>query len=122
MRQWVMKKVVVQCFILGMCLGSAIPSWAYDSVQLAQLKTTKQCPNCDLSRADLQDQDLTGANLTQAFLGGSNLFEAQLQGANLSGADLRVTNLFHANLTSANQQDMNLTGAHRFQTLGLLSP
>ncbi|MEN9218780.1 MAG: pentapeptide repeat-containing protein [Gloeomargarita sp. DG_2_bins_126] len=44
------------------------PAYGYDPTQLAQLKTTKQCPNCDLSRADLQNQDLTGANLQGANL------------------------------------------------------
>lgn len=92
-----MKKVLAEWVILGMYLGSNVPIWAYDPAQLPQLKTTKPCPNCDLSRADL----------TQAFLGGNNLCEAQLQGVNLTGA---------------NQQGMNLMGAHRCQTLGLLSP
>ena len=50
---------------------------AYDEDDLKKLKTTNECPKCDLSQA----------NLTGAYLGdGVNLIDANLTGTDLNSA------------------------------------
>ena len=49
---------------------------------------TNDCPDCDLTLADLRRRDLRGANLS-----GAKLVEADLFSADLSGADLRRADL-----------------------------
>jgi len=78
--------------------GSVSPSAAFDATHLAQLKTTNQCPNCDLSGADLQKADLRNANLKSADLTGANLSGANLHRADLTGANLSNTDLSGATL------------------------
>ena len=51
-------------------------SVAFDAGDLQKLNTAKNCPQCDLSRADLR-----GVNLSI-----SDMREAKLRGANLNGA------------------------------------
>ena len=61
---------------------------AYDEDDLKKLKTTDECPRCDLSQANLTGAYLRGANLT-----GANLTEADLTGANFYRANLANANL-----------------------------
>jgi uncharacterized protein YjbI with pentapeptide repeats len=74
---------------------------------IKQLKSTKSCPKCDLSGADLSGAYIPGANLSGANLSGAYIPDANLTGANLSGA-----NLSNANLTGANLSDADLTGTN----------
>ena len=48
---------------------------AYDEDDLKKLKTTNECPKCDLSQANLTGAYLRGTNLT-----GANLTETDLTG------------------------------------------
>ncbi|MEG3933277.1 pentapeptide repeat-containing protein [Microcoleus sp. T3_B1] len=64
--------------------------------QVKQLLETKQCPECNFSKANLKGLDLQGVNL---------------QGANLEGANLSGSKLANANLKNANLNKANLTGA-----------
>src|SRR3954454_17559132 len=86
-------------FILVLSLFSAVLALPYGSVfaadpnHVAQLRKTKKCGQCDLTKADLPEADLRGADLR-----GPNLFRADLRGANLPEADLTGANLFGANL------------------------
>lgn len=53
---------------------AAIPAaHAANPEHLQRLLKTNQCPNCDLSGADLKDTNLFGANLTNANLKGAIL-------------------------------------------------
>lgn len=79
---------------------------------IQRLLTSKACPFCDLSgadlsqtrlaKADLNGANLSGANLTLADLSGANLQRANLDQADLSGADLSFANLEGANLRGTN--------------------
>ena len=92
--------------------------FAYKESDLKKLLDTKECPECDLSKAGYQSihklstADLSGANLSDANLSDANLGSAKLSGANLSGADLRSASLSGANLTGANLTGADLSGAN----------
>ena len=91
-------------------LALIAPASAEDLGDLNQLLSTKQCSQCDLSRAGLVMADLAGADLNRANLSGANLSQANLTGANLVGANLSGASLHGANLTGANLTGANLTG------------
>ena len=92
--------------------------FAYKESDLKKLLDTKECPECDLSKAGYQSihklstADLSGANLYDANLYDANLGSAKLSGANLSGANLTGANLRGADLSGANLSEANLTGAN----------
>jgi uncharacterized protein YjbI with pentapeptide repeats len=92
--------------------------FAYKESDLKKLLDTKECPECDLSKAGYQSihklstADLSGANLSDANLYAAKLSGAKLSGANLSGANLSDANLGSANLSGANLTGANLTDAH----------
>jgi uncharacterized protein YjbI with pentapeptide repeats len=79
---------------------------------LQRLLKTNQCPNCDLSNADLTDTNLFGANLANANLKGAILKSANLGSANFSDADLSGANLQQAYLDRATLENANLTQAN----------
>ena len=56
---------------------------------LEKLKETNECPECDLSGANLKFANLEWANLKEANLEGANLRHANLRGGNLLGANLK---------------------------------
>jgi uncharacterized protein YjbI with pentapeptide repeats len=106
--------------ILGLVFSStALTAWAFERNDLEQLKTTHNCPKCNLVGADLSPIRLLieGANLEGANLRGANLTTVNLNGANLQNADLRgvFTNWeglgYSVNLNGANMTGANLTGA-----------
>jgi|APSaa5957512535_1039671.scaffolds.fasta_scaffold100586_1 hypothetical protein len=99
----------------GICTGWGGSVQAYDPVDLVHLKTTRDCPKCELADADLfllnlQGANLAGANLAGADLRGANLKEANLSGANLTGADLRGIALDDADLTGARLENTIRSG------------
>lgn len=75
------------------------------------LKETGNCPQCDLSGANLSRFDLSGANLAGVNLSRSKLALANLSDANLQGADLRETNFSGADLGNTDMRGADLTGA-----------
>ncbi|AFY71694.1 pentapeptide repeat protein [Thalassoporum mexicanum PCC 7367] len=110
---------------------------AADPAQVVQLRQTKICQGCDLSRAylvankldyayllsadlsraslsfaSLDHASLSRTNLSGAILDGAVLTNAKLLFANLSDANLAAADLSNANLNSANFQGTNLTGAN----------
>lgn len=112
--------------VLAVCTLYAVGVYAFRPDELQKLKTTKQCPNCDLTGANLVGMDLGNANLLAADLNNANLSTADLASANLSyailananltgadlnGADLTHANLCYTNLTAASLRYTNLTGA-----------
>jgi uncharacterized protein YjbI with pentapeptide repeats len=111
-----MKQLVwVSGLALGylICSGLAIQSaQAYSEADVAKLKNTKKCPNCDLVGADLNQFKLKGANLSGANLTGAKLDFADLQGANLKGANLQGAMITSADLTGANLSEANLQGVN----------
>lgn len=92
-------------------LSTLTPAYAENLEHSRQLLSSKQCPQCDLSRAGLVFADLTGANLAGANLTGANLSQTNLQGADLRGANLTGASLYGANLTGAKLDGANLTAA-----------
>ena len=101
--------------------------YAWDTNDVAKLKTTKICERCDLSKSDLRwanvyaaeidgAPNLVGAVMSFSNLTGSNLYGANLEGAklidsDLSGANLSWASLLYADLTGANLTDAKLRGA-----------
>ena len=72
---------------------------------------TNNCPQCNLSGANLIRLDLSGANLE-----GANLSRAKMSLVNLSGANLRNADLREAVLNGADLADVNLSGADLTRT------
>jgi uncharacterized protein YjbI with pentapeptide repeats len=110
--------------LLVISLGEAAPVKAADPNHVKRLLETKECSECDLSRANLSGADLSfailvNANLMNANLKGANLSGADLTRANLSEADLRQASLNQAVLTSANLNQTNLIGASTNGSRGL---
>lgn len=68
---------------------------------IRQLLASRQCVQCNLSRAGLTVANLSGVNLAGANLSRANLSRANLDGADLRGADLSGANLNGANLSGA---------------------
>jgi uncharacterized protein YjbI with pentapeptide repeats len=89
----------------------AIAQGATGQDALNQLRSTKQCPGCNLQGAKLKRTDLSGANLSNANLTRAELEKANLSNANLSGANLTKADLEDAILSGANLQNANLTRA-----------
>jgi len=90
--------------LLSLSAGGA---GAFKPEDLARLKATNKCVDCDLRGANL-----SGANLSGAILNGANLREANLSGADLTSANLHWANLVVANLGGANLHWANLSGAN----------
>jgi len=81
-----------------------------------ELKSTvkwmaKDCPGCNLEKANLAGADLIGAQLEGADLSGADLNQANLRRANLKDADLEDANLSYANLPGADLRESDLEGA-----------
>ena len=78
---------------------------------ISKLKSTKNCQQCYLKKANLEGANLENsylnkanledANLIEANLIGANLYEANLKGANLEGADLKGAYILEANFRGA---------------------
>ena len=91
-------------------------SFSSDKPAKEELKATvkwmaKDCPGCNLEKANLAGADLIGAQLEGADLTGANLSRANLRRANLKDADLENANLSYANLPGADLQDSDLEDA-----------
>ena len=74
--------------MLSLALILPLSVGAFDPAHLKRLKETKECPKCDLSKADLY-----GAKLQWAYLEGANLTDADLKGANLENAKFCKTRM-----------------------------
>ncbi len=75
-------------------------------------QTARNCPGCNLAKAQLSGSNLLNANLAGANLAGANLSYTTLRHANLRGANLYNANLQGANLSGADLTGANLTGAN----------
>lgn len=89
----------------------SLPAQAENLEHTNRLLSTRQCAECDLSRAGLIFANLAGANLVGANLVQANLSQANLQGADLRGANLVGVSFNGANLMGARLDGANLTGA-----------
>ncbi|MBF2029554.1 MAG: pentapeptide repeat-containing protein [Oscillatoriales cyanobacterium C42_A2020_001] len=96
---------------LATSLSLPLPAYSENIEHTRQLLSTRQCAQCDLSRAGLVFAELAGANLVQANLVQANLSRANLQGADLRGANLVGVSFNGANLVGARLDGANLTGA-----------
>lgn len=95
----------------------ALPASAENLSHTQQLLNTRECQQCDLSRAGFVYVDLSNVDLSGADLSGANLSRAILRGANLSGANLTGAVLFSADLTGANLSNANLAGVDMREAL-----
>ncbi|AFY68555.1 pentapeptide repeat protein [Thalassoporum mexicanum PCC 7367] len=89
---------------------------AENPAHVNRLIMTRQCPYCDLYRANLSLANLRGANLLGADMYSvdlklSDLREANLAAANLYAADLRGADLTGAILAGADLGEAKLCGA-----------
>ena len=99
------RRFAVLCLVTSVV---TIPTFAYDETDFAKLKALNECKGCDLSGADLIEDDLRGAKLRGANLSSAYLNGADLSGANLSGADLRKTNFSKSDLREVNLREADL--------------
>ena len=88
----------------------SLPATAYDTRDLNQLKSQKRCIGCDLSGANLRDENLAGADIRWSNLSEADLERAQLAGADLTGANLTNSKLLRANFEGANLQGVVFHG------------
>ena len=72
--------------------------------KVKELLPTKQCPECNFTKAHLKRLDLQGVNFPGANLERANLLEPKLTQANLKNANLK-----RANLTGADQGCAGIT-------------
>ncbi len=112
-----MKTIILSTAIAGAVVCYATPAFSVNPEHVKRLLDTNQCPQCDLSGADLGEANLYGANLvnadlTNANLAGANLGEADFTDANLTGANLSKAYLRGAVLDNANLSNANLTNAY----------
>ena len=96
---------------------TVLPASAFVPEDLARLKSTKQCPGCDLRGVDLKGAELgqaglEGANLMGANLEGANLQDAVLDDASFENANLKKANLFGASLDNASVAGADFSGAN----------
>ncbi len=112
-----MKTSTLSTAIAAAIVCYASPAFSSNPEHLQRLLETNQCPQCDLSGADLGEANLFGANLVNANLAGANLAKANLgeadfTDANLTGAKLNQAYLRGAILDDANLSDADLTNAY----------
>lgn len=104
-----------QCICDETNWGDLFPNLAGCNLTGAEL-TDQDWPNVNLSNAELPNVDLfrsilSGANLSNANLTGAFLGIADLSNANLSGASLRFARATAATMTNANLSGADLTEA-----------
>jgi len=102
----------IACLIGSMVTLLAPSAWAEQPGDVLKLRQTRNCVDCNLRKANLENASLMGA-----FLRETNLKEANLEGADLRFAIIRNVNLKNANLSNANLtgailRDVNLEGAN----------
>lgn len=95
----------------AIAVSTAAKTEAANPDQVQRLLKTNQCPNCDLSGADLKDTNLFGANLANANLKGANLSGSNLGFANLTNVDATGANLTGTYLDRATLENTNFTQA-----------
>ncbi len=110
-----MKRIFLTFGTLAMSVILATPSLAANPDHVQRLLKTNQCPNCDLSGADLKESNLFGANLVNANLKGANLTSANLGSANLSDANLSEANLTQAYFDRSTLENAIFTKANLTQ-------
>jgi uncharacterized protein YjbI with pentapeptide repeats len=71
MKKIILAVLAISAVITGTLFNSS--AQAYKQSDVDKLLSTKQCPNCDLSEANLIGANLSGANLSGANLSGAIL-------------------------------------------------
>lgn len=84
-----------------MFAATAAASQSANPEHVERLKSTLQCPGCDLREAQLAGLELQNAQLQNADLAGATLYGTNLRGADLTGAILNDADLEMANLEGA---------------------
>jgi hypothetical protein len=101
-----MKKLQLQRRLIAVLFGAFAFTALHTAIaanpdHLASFKKTHQCPNCDLSGANLAGVQAQNAKLANANLTNANLYGGSLRGADLSGAILDGANLEMVDLSNA---------------------
>jgi uncharacterized protein YjbI with pentapeptide repeats len=115
--------------ILLLVFSAQVDAW--NPKDLARLKATNECEECDLGGANLSRPkhsifflnlhekpkgiDLRWAKLAGADLKEANLYKANLRMANLPGANLAGVRLYKAQLEGANMKGVHLIGADLYK-------
>lgn len=83
------------------CAAGLAASQPANPEHVERLKTTLQCPDCNLREAALGGLQLENAQLQNADMSGAFLYGTNLRGADLTGAILNDADLEMADLTGA---------------------
>jgi hypothetical protein len=78
---------------------------------IEQLKTTRQCRNCNLSGADLSGIDISSCDLSFSNLKSTRFALGNLASCNFSNSNLSLADFTQANLTNANMTQADIAGA-----------
>jgi uncharacterized protein YjbI with pentapeptide repeats len=90
----------VLCTLL-VCSAVLTASHSANPENVERLKSTLQCPDCNLREAELGGLQLEKAQLQNADLSAANLYGTNLRDADLTGAILNDADLEMADLTGA---------------------
>jgi serine/threonine protein kinase len=82
---------------------------ATSEITIAQLRTNRGCPGCNLAGIDLRGMNLQSYDFSGANLTGADLRNADLRGASLRGANLTNVLTFNANFASADVTDATIS-------------
>ena len=110
-----MMKPVLFAFALAALNGAG--ATAQNASEIAQVKSGKSCPSCNLFQAELGYRDIKGLNLSGSRLRQSDMSLSTFDDSNFSGADLSVSNLFgtrfnRCDLSNTNLESATLVGAY----------
>ncbi|MFA4827905.1 MAG: pentapeptide repeat-containing protein [Thermodesulfovibrionales bacterium] len=75
-----MRKIILGMVVVFFVMMTAV-AYGFNEADLKKLRKTNQCPDCDLSGADMTQANLRGANLQGAILTNANLSGTHLFGA-----------------------------------------
>ncbi len=82
---------------------------ATSNTTIAQLRTNRGCPGCNLAGIDLRGMNLQSYDFSGANLTGADLRSADLRGASLRGANLTNVLSYNANFASADVTDATIS-------------
>jgi len=106
-----MRSIGLPLVLVAGLLVAVNPTLAFVAADVQRLRATGNCPECDLSGADLAAIDLGRVNPGEANLTGAFLYRADLRGVNLSDANLAEGVLLGADLAGADLRGVILVGA-----------
>ncbi|WP_141733143.1 pentapeptide repeat-containing protein [Oligoflexus tunisiensis] len=76
-----------------------------------QVKTTRQCRNCNLAGADFSNADISGCDLSYSNLTGARFVLGNLVSCNFTSSNLTKVDFTQANMANSNLTLTDITGA-----------